>query len=144
VISYDALRLTRNWAKRPKDETIRSLKSIVQKEAWILEGGPTLLDHALHRCHGVVWLDPPELTRAWRLATRPWQNLGRVRAELPNGNVDWPLQQYAFAFNSLRKGSAFRQAIHARLKAEPPPQMWHCKTQRDVEGALDDVASSLQ
>ena len=143
VISYDAQRLTQNWVKRPKDETIRSLNSIVQKETWVLEGGPSLLEHAMHRCQGVIWLDPPERARAWRLAIRPWLNLGRVRAELPDGNIDWPLQQYAFAFNSLRKGRASRQAIKKIFNATPPENIWHCTTKHDMEAALDSVATRV-
>lgn len=143
IISYDALRLTQNWVKQPEEETKRALMSILQKEAWILEGGPSLLDHALHRCQGVIWLDPPERIRAWRLAIRPWRNIGRVRAELPDGNVDWPLQQSAFAIKSLRKGRALRQAIKTQLHANPAAIVWHCRSQDDVKDALDDVAKKV-
>ena len=143
VMSYDALRLTQNWIKRPEDETIQALMSIFQQDTWILEGGPSLLEHALHRCQGVIWLDPPERIRAWRLAIRPWKNIGRVRAELPDGNVDWPLQQCAFAFKSLVNGHASRQVIRTRLNAKPPPQVWHCRSHHDRDIALDDVVKML-
>lgn len=140
VTSYDALRLTQKWVKRPQEETMQALDCIIQREYWVLEGGPSLLEHALHRCHGVIWLDPPERIRAWRLAIRPWKNIGSARAELPNGNVDWPLQQYAFAFKSLRKDRAAKQAIETRLNAKPPPHVWHCKSRSEVDAALDYVA----
>lgn len=143
VITYDALRLKQNWVKRPQAETTQTLMAIVERNAWILEGGPSLLHLALHRCQGVIWLDRPERIRAWRLAIRPWQNLGRVRPELPDGNVDWPLHQYAFALNSLRKGRASRQAIKTMLNAAPPANIWHCTSKRDVDAALDHVATRM-
>ncbi len=113
VISYDALRLTQNWVKRPEDETAKALISIVQKDSWLLEGGPSLLEHALDRCQGVIWLDLPERLRAWRLAIRPWKNIGCARAELPDGKwighcSNMPLPSKAFEMAILRN----RQSRH--------------------------------
>lgn len=142
VISYDALRLTRNWAKRPQDETIRTLLSIVHREKWILEGGPSLLEHALHRCDGVIWLDPPELTRAWRLATRPWKNIGRVRAELPEGNVDWPVEQYRFALRSLARSPLVRETIERSLRTQPHIPVWRCRTKKQTDAALREALTA--
>ncbi|MBN9888831.1 DNA topology modulation protein FlaR [Salipiger abyssi] len=142
VISYEAIRLTRNWIKKSPAEIEAALSAVIEKDAWVLEGGPSLLDHALWRCQGVIWLDPPNLVRAWRLALRPWKNLGRARPELPPGNVDWPLQQYGFALRSLRKGRHFHNRIETALRATPPLQVWHYKSHRDVEAAITAISHS--
>ena len=136
VICYDALRLTENWAKKPQGEIDQAIATLVNQDSWILEGGPSLLRHALPRCQGVIWLDPPAGLRALRLATRPWKNFGQVRPELPGGNVDWPLQQYAFALRSLRKGRRMRLAIQQSLRETPPQHLWHCRSDRQVDAAL--------
>lgn len=140
VISFDALRLTENWNKRPAREVDAALSDVVAQEAWILEGGPSLIAHALSRCDGVIWLDPPDVLRAWRLALRPWKSLGRSRAEVPQGNVDWPLQQYSFALRSLWKSGEFRDKIQSGLQARPPPRIWRCRHQAEVEAAINEIS----
>ena len=136
LVSYDALRLTRDWVKRSASDIDEAVAAAVAEDAWILEGGPGLLRHALVRSHGVIWLDPPDAVRAWRLALRPWKTLGRSRAEVPEGNVDWPLQQYRFALRSLRRSHHFRSVIKSSLQSNPPAHIWHCRRQRDVDTAI--------
>jgi len=70
VISYGVLRLREKWIKRPERETTSALNILLTQDTRILEGGPSLLGLALRRCHGVIWLDPPTLTRAFRRAIR--------------------------------------------------------------------------
>jgi len=140
TVSYDALRLTQNWVKRPQDETAQQLMSILQTDAWILEGGSSLLEHALPRCQGVIWLDPPTLTRAVRLAIRPWKSFGQVRDGLPTGNVDWPLQQYHFARRSLAKGATTRKAIEHALSSHPQLPVWRCTNNAQIRSALREVS----
>ena len=144
LISYDALRLTTDWIKKRPNEIELAVSTVAEKDAWIMEGGPSLLQHALARCQGVIWLDPPELVRAWRLALRPWKNFGRSRAEIPQGNVDWPLQQYGFALKSLRRGARFRKEIEATLQATPPSHLWRCRHQRDADDAIEFISKGLQ
>ena len=142
VFSYDALRLTQNWVKRPEEETKRALIAIVQKDAWILEGGPSLLHHALHRCQAVICLDPTERARAWRLAIRPWRNAGRVRPELPDGNVDWPIEQYRFALRSLAQGPHVRKSIERCLRTQPHIPVWRCRTKKQTDAALREALTA--
>ncbi|MEM5477810.1 DNA topology modulation protein FlaR [Pacificibacter sp. AS14] len=141
VVSFDAIKLTRNWSQRPRPEIDAELAQVIAGEAWILEGGPSLLDQALARAEIVLWIDPPEYVRVWRLLTRPWRNFGKTRAELPDGNVDWPLQQYKFALRSFKNRSKFRRKIAssleaARLNAASAAQVWHCRTRADLDAAV--------
>ena len=138
VISLDAVKLTRNWKQRPKSEIETELLRIVQTDSWILEGGPSLLPYAIKRADGVMWLDPSEWVRAWRLAVRPLRNIGRTRFELPQGNVDWPWEQYQFAIRSLRNQAKFRESISTQLADGVGPRVWHIRTSRDAASAIDE------
>ncbi|MFS8185061.1 DNA topology modulation protein FlaR [Pseudovibrio denitrificans] len=137
LISFDKIKLTSDWQQRPRAEIEQDLEQVIAKEAWILEGGPSLLAHALPKADAVIWLDPPVILRAWRLLVRPWQNRGKTRAELPDGNFDWPVQQYRFAFRSLRNNSSFRGKILTHLETVSAQRIWHCRTQEDIEIALN-------
>ena len=141
--SYDEIRLTENWRKRASHEIDELISVALNKDAWIIEGGPSLLKKALPRCEGVIWLDPPEALRAWRLALRPWRNFGRTRPEVPPGNIDWPLEQYRFAFQSLRKGVKFRHTIESQLMTYPDVQIWRCRKQNDVEAAIKTLSTNI-
>lgn len=131
VIAFDAIKLEKNWHQRPRDEIDAALTRVLEKEAWILEGGPSLLAQAIEKADGLVWLDPPEHIRAWHLALRPWKHIGRTRPELPPGNVDWPWQQYKFAFRSLKNRSTFHTYISDVFKNADRLQKWRCRNERD-------------
>ena len=136
LVSYDALRLTRNWVKRPEADSAAALVQTVATPHWILEGGPSLLPIALARAEGVVWLSPPLGVRAFRLVVRPLRNLGRTRQELPDGNVDWPLMQYRFAWKSLRRDRVFAGQIAQAVAPFPDVPVWRCAHHRDIDKVL--------
>lgn len=121
VVSYDALRLTDNWVKRPEAEATAALEAAVAQEKWILEGGPSLLSVALPYADAVVWLDPPFMVRAYHLLVRPWKHRGKTRVELPEGNPDRIGEQYRFAWRSLKKERAFRTEITQSLAGAQCP-----------------------
>lgn len=134
--SFDAVKLAQEWTKKPQHDIDSALTQIVASDAWILEGGPSLLLQALPKADAVVWLDPPELTRAWRLIARPWRNYGKTRPELPVGNVDWPLQQYRFAVHSLKNRSKFRDHISKCLDGVTTQHVWRCRHQKQIDEAV--------
>lgn len=136
VLSLDAIKLTENWQTKPRSEIDTILISEVAQEAWILEGGPSLLPLAIERADALIWLDPPDYLRAWRLLKRPWKNRGKTRSELPNGNLDWPLQQYRFAWVSLKNRSKFRSQIEGAIQTAQNLTTWHCKTNSKIEIAV--------
>ncbi|AEV36572.1 DNA topology modulation kinase FlaR [Pseudovibrio sp. FO-BEG1] len=138
LISFDKIKLTSNWQQRPRADIEQDLEQVIAKEAWILEGGPSLLDQALPKADAIIWLDPPLVLRAWRLLVRPWHNLGKTRAELPAGNFDWPAQQYRFAFRSLRNSSTFQSKILDHLEKVKTQRIWHCRTREDIEIAVNN------
>lgn len=138
LVSFDAIKLTSDWRQRPRQEIDLALSQVVARDAWILEGGPSLLSQALPRAEAVVWLDPAELVRAWRLLIRPWHGLGKTRPELPPGNVDWPLQQYRFALRSIKNGPRFRSYISSCLVDAKPLRVWHCRNRSQIEMAVDE------
>ncbi len=131
VIPFDAIKLRTNWQQRPRSEIASALQREVDKDAWILEGGPSLLPFAIERADALVWLDPPEFVRAWRLLSRPWRNLGRTRPELPSDNVDWPWQQYKFAIRSLKNRARFHAHISQVFRSADKPEKWRCRDEED-------------
>lgn len=142
-ISFDAIKLTQNWKQRSRSQVEMELLRVVQTDSWILEGGPSLLPHAIKRADGVIWLDPSVWVRAWRLIVRPWRNMGRTRPELPHGNVDRPWEQYRFAIRSLRNQARFRSSISNQLAdAEGQPRIWHIRDTRDIASAIDEWRNS--
>nr|WP_255670646.1 DNA topology modulation protein FlaR [Cognatishimia sp. F0-27] len=137
VIHFDAIKLRSRWQQRPRAESDAALRQEIAKPAWILEGGPSLLPHAIGEADALVWLDPPNRVRAWRLATRPWKYFGRTRPELPPGNVDWPWQQYRFALRSLRNTARFRSYIAQVIHNADGLRTWHCRCDADLNTVLD-------
>lgn len=136
IISFDVIKLQTGWQQRPRSEITSSLHQAIKGNAWILEGGPSLLPHAIAKADGLVWLDPSELVRAWRLAIRPWRFLGRTRPELPSGNIDWPLQQYRFALRSLKNRAKFQSDISATFSKSGHIEKWHCRDSSDVHRVI--------
>lgn len=138
LISFDGLKLSQGWKLRPRSEVDADLLRIVQQDAWILEGGPGLLSHAISCADCVIWLDPPVWLRAWRLAVRPIRNRGKSRPELPEGNVDWPLEQYRFALRSLRNGTKFRDSISRQLAATSGLRIWRVRYAAHMTTAIEE------
>ena len=136
VVSFDAMKLQTGWRQRPKAEIDAALTRLVRTDAWIIEGGPSLLQRAVGEADALVWLDPPGYVRAWRLARRPWTFIGTTRPELPSGNVDWPWQQYVFALRSLRNGSSFRAAILDVYRDSDGLQKWQCRNADDLRAVI--------
>lgn len=144
LVSFDGIKLIRNWEQRSKSEINAELLRVIRTESWILEGGPSLLPHALKRAEGVIWLEPPVWLRAWRLAIRPLRNIGRTRPEIPPGNVDWPWQQYRFAIRSLRNHVRFRDSISTLLAGAEGVRIWRIESKRDMEAAVSAWRSGAQ
>lgn len=142
IVAYDALKLKTGWTQRPRADTEVALAEVIRQPSWILEGGPSLLPVAIAEADGLIWLDPPEYLRAWRLAVRPWKHRGRTRPELPRGNIDWPLQQYAFALHSLWKGARTRVDIRAIYDNACHIRKWHCSQAPDRQRAIAEIAAA--
>jgi adenylate kinase family enzyme len=131
MVAFDAIKLRTGWQSRPRSEIDSALGRVLEKDAWIIEGGPSLLFQAVKRADALVWLDPPEYIRAWQLASRPWKLLGKTRPELPSGNVDWPWQQYKFALHSLKNRLKFRTHISEVFDSTNGLHKWRCRNEND-------------
>lgn len=121
VIHKDALALQRGWTQRPKPDVQADLIALVVRPTWVLDSGPTgLTPDTLARATLVIWLDPPVWLRFWRVLTRSLRYVGRTRPEHPAGNRDWPgRRQWRFLMGTIRKSTAFDQAIEEGLNAAP-------------------------
>lgn len=141
LISFDAIKLTTNWVQRPRAEIDAALDRAVAGDAWILEGGPSLLARALPHADAVVWMDVPFAVRAWGLFSRPCKGLGRTRPELPDGNSDRIRTQYRFAWRSLRKDAQFRAQIAGAVASATIPVLT-CFDRVETDSALSLWAGS--
>lgn len=141
LVSFDEIKLTTGWVQRPRADIDARLDDALSQPAWILEGGPSMLGRALPHADALVWLDPPAHVRAWRLFLRPLKGIGQTRPELPNGNADWPLQQYRFALKSLRKQAKFTEQI-SQYYAPTLATHWRCRNENDLDAALHSLAPS--
>ncbi|WP_238704940.1 DNA topology modulation protein FlaR [Parasedimentitalea marina] len=136
IVSFDSLKLKTDWQQRPRPEIISSLDDKLKGDAWILEGGPSMLPQAIARADSLVWLDPSEVVRAWRLTIRPWRSIGKTRPELPPGNDDWPIQQYRFAIRSLKNKSKFQSYFSDVFQNTEHLEKWHCRDAKSIEGLV--------
>ena len=143
VLSFDAIKLQTGWQQRPRSTVDAALAKELEREAWILEGGPSLLFQAVGKADALVWLDPPEHVRAWQLATRPLKYIGRTRPELPPGNIDWPWQQYKFALRSLKNRAKFRTHISEIFRSADGLQKWRCRDENDRIAVLDSWTQTI-
>ena len=136
LISFDKIKLRTGWKVRELIEVERALLKEIERNTWILEGGPSVLPLALNQADALIWIDPPTYKRAWRLFLRPLRSFGKSRSEMPSGNIDWPLQQYRFALRSLLKSAKFRRSISHHYDEASNIQRWHCIDERSVDSVL--------
>lgn len=143
VVSFDAMKLTTNWRQRRRALIEADLSEAIQKDSWIIEGGPSLLPFAIDHADSLMWLDPPEWLRAWRLIVRPLRNIGRTRPEPPQGNIDWPWEQYKFAMRSLKNRASFRTKISTQLAATSGLRVWRIRSSADASSAVEEWVGSV-
>ncbi|UWQ06055.1 DNA topology modulation protein FlaR [Aliiroseovarius crassostreae] len=141
LVSFDALKLTTDWVLRPRKDIEAALQEHLDRECWIIEGGPSMLPLALPKADVLIWLDPPFWKRAMRLMLRPIRNRGKTRKELPPGNVDWPLEQYGFAVRSLWKHWTFRKVVGNALRESSDVFVVRCRTEDEIESVLASFAN---
>ena len=140
IVAFDALKLTTQWQTRPRLKIDAALAAHVAKPAWIIEGGPTLLQIACPRADCVIWLDPPLHIRTWRLFARPWRHLGKTRPELPDGNPDTLWRQGRFAIQSLLKTHRTNAFLGQHLCDKQGFALYRCQSRQDIETAFAHVA----
>ena len=123
VVTKDAIALTTGWQQRPRAQVQTALADAIKAEAWVLEGGPSILSPVvLDRADLVIWLDLPASVRFWRIVRRSLRYLGRTRPEHPPGNRDWPgRRQFGFAWRALVGGDQFVRAINGALAGSAVP-----------------------
>jgi adenylate kinase family enzyme len=142
-IELDALYHGPNWTARPPDEFRACVAAIVERDAWVIDGGygAVLGDVVPRAADAIVWLDLPLLVTLARLARRSARRLV-MRTELWNGNRE-----------TLRGLIASRDALfpwaikrHARFRRELPPlfrseayrakTIHHLRSQREMDRFL--------
>ncbi len=133
VLHNDGFALTTKWQHRPSAQTASLREAALAEPSWMLEGGPSILnDQTLERCDLIIWLDPSDMLRVWRIAKRSVMMTGRVRPEHPPGNREWPgRRQTSFILGAWRKRHAARAVISGTLATFDGPVI-HAKTSEDL------------
>ncbi len=128
IICNDALALKTGWRQRSRAAVQAELVGLIADEAWLLEGGPSILIRpVLQRADLVIWLDLPASLRFWRVVMRSLRYVGQTRPEHPAGNRDWPgVRQCRFAWRALTQGDQFAQAIAGALGETAVPVQRLC------------------
>jgi adenylate kinase family enzyme len=88
LIHLDALFWRPGWVEIPRDEWMRIVGEIVQRDAWVMDGnyGGTL-DLRLAACDTVLFLDFPPIMCLWRVLKRRVQFHNKPR---PDAGSDCP------------------------------------------------------
>lgn len=136
LISFDALKLTTHWNRRPHSQSETALRGAIAAPFWLLDTGASGLLIAATRATHVVYLDTPVLRRATRLFLRPLRNRGQTRATLPDGNVDYLWQQLRFGTKSLLKTKKARATLERAIADLTEIRMIRCRTETEVSAAL--------
>lgn len=132
----DALVLMRDWRRRTDSDVARLRTEIAKEEAWVIEGGPSLLRHPslADRATLVVWLDLPPFIRCWRILFRTWRYRGRTRPDLPDGNPEgFDERQWRFLSKAWKNHG---RLIHAIEAAEVPCPILRLRSRKEVHSAL--------
>lgn len=127
-VNNDALSLKTGWQYRAKADIQALQDAAVSKDAWILDGGPSLIRPALvTRADLVIWLDPPAIIRLRRIVWRTLCYLGRTRPEHPQGNVEWPgRRQFRFLVKARKSDARIRDHLSEVLPICGTPYMRLC------------------
>lgn len=86
LIHLDALYWQAGWVETPKDVWRQRLATLLQGEAWVMDGnyGGTL-DLRLAACDTAILLDLPPWQCLWRVVKRRLRHRGRARPDMTPG-----------------------------------------------------------
>lgn len=86
VIHLDAEFWHPGWVETPKDEWLRTVEALVQRDRWIMDGnyGGTM-DARIAAATTVIFLDFPIYLCAYRVVTRQLQYHGKTRPDMSPG-----------------------------------------------------------
>lgn len=86
LIHLDALYWQAGWVETPKDVWRQRLATLLQGEAWVMDGnyGGTL-DLRLAACDTAILLDLPPWQCLWRVVRRRLRHRGRARPDMTPG-----------------------------------------------------------
>ncbi len=114
VIHQDALYWRPSWVETPPDEWKATLATLVQRDAWIMDGnfGGTL-DLRIAASDTVILLDLPRTVCLWRALKRAVRYLGRTRPDMAEGcNEKIDLQFLRWIWDYPQELAAARIAAH--------------------------------
>lgn len=137
---YDAVRRTNGWVQRTPLEIADHIDALVAATGWIFDGGRGLLARAVPHADALVWLDPPFMARAIRLACRPETSVDPDRPNGPLGMPEhlWPLCRLALERRAQVR--AFRAVLRDHVDKPGRLRVFHFRTPAQTRDALATCA----
>jgi adenylate kinase family enzyme len=115
VVHLDALYWKPGWVETPKLEWQERVESLIQQEAWIIDGNySSTIDVRLPASDTVIFLDFPRWLCLWRVIKRWWIYRTKTRPDMGSGcpeKLDWQFIQWVWNYSKRS-----RPAILAKLE----------------------------
>lgn len=117
LIHLDALYWQAGWVETPKDVWRQRLATLLQGEAWVMDGnyGGTL-DLRLAACDTAILLDLPPWQCLWRVVRRRLRHRGRARPDMTPGcpeRWDWEFLWWIATWRLRRRADVERRLAQA-------------------------------
>ncbi|TCT20336.1 adenylate kinase family enzyme [Melghiribacillus thermohalophilus] len=131
VIHLDAVFWKPGWEPTKREEFVKKLKILMEKDQWIMDGNfGSTLDLRLKRADTVIFLDYSRFLCVYRILKRRWMYHRKTRPDMGEGckeKLDWEFVKWVWDYpkkkrpdilNKLRQVEDVKQVIHLRSPNE--------------------------
>ena len=114
VIHLDSIFWRPGWEPTPKDEWARTVRALLAREAWVMDGNYSgTLDARLAACDAVVFLDLPRRTYLRRAVLRRLRHLGgRTRSDMAPGcpeQLSWEFVRWLWGYRNRQRPAVLKK-----------------------------------
>ncbi|GAA0314464.1 DNA topology modulation protein [Bacillus carboniphilus] len=106
VYHLDSIFWKENWTPSNREEFRQNIRSVMEKEEWILDGNfGSTLDMRLKHCDTVVFLDYPSLTCVYGVVKRRIQYNGKTRPDMGENckeKLDWEFLKWVYTYRKKK------------------------------------------
>ena len=138
VIHIDQLFWKPGWVESGKEEIDQKILAAAAGEKWIMDGNYTrTLTQRLERCDLVIYLDFPRWFCIWSILRRYFQNIGKVRPDMPEGcleKVDREFLTWVWEYNGKH-----REKFYEAFAMMPRGKVIILKNRREVKKFLKQI-----
>jgi len=130
------------WVESAKDEWTQKVKALAEQDEWIIDGNYSgTMDVRIDRADAIIYLDYPTWKCLWRVISRTFRYLGKVRPDMVKGcpeRFDISFLHYVLIFNMTR-----RKSVMDKLKSSPVPEtVFVIKDDRELYSLINGFKNS--